>query len=320
MYGGLGEASVAFGSGSSLLVLSVSPQAGYFISDNTLVGGTVALSFFTDFDESSTIVGLSPFVRYCYTPEATNGLHFYGQAEIGYAVLLNDTDNNFQPLSLGVGATRMLNSSVALDGFLGYRKFDLGSEGSSTLSVGASINMFIDDASYGDRKNASASLQRGDVLIGGTIGALDFGLEEGGGTAFDVRPQLFYFFGPQLAIGGGVRIGFSGNEVANFSFRSTSLGISPQLRYYLSNSGHQLWFLSGGLNIDYTRQRTESDFFGDQTFTNTGVELAVGGGVNSFITPNVALEIGPSLRYNTEIETVRLGVDVGVQVLLNRGE
>ncbi|MEL6969022.1 MAG: hypothetical protein AAFO02_02540 [Bacteroidota bacterium] len=316
VYGGLAEVSALSGIGNDgLYIIGVNPQAGYFLSDHTLLGGTVALTVITDFDESTTIVGLIPFVRYYFNPEATSSLQFFGQAELGITAVIDESDANTVPFFLGGGVTRMLNANVGLDAFVGLRDFDLSNDGGSALAFGASINMFFNDESYSNRRTASADLQQGMFMVGGTTGAASFSINNGGGNNFVVQPQLFYFFSPQLALGGGVRIGFGNTDfIFGGSLSTTNFGISPQARYYFDSSGHQLWFLGGGLNINHNRQ--ESSFPGAEPITDTELEIAVGGGINSFITPNVALEIGPSIRFGTSNDIVRIGVDVGVQAFL----
>ena len=318
VYGGLGEASYPANDDNNLLILSVSPQAGYFLSDHVLLGSSVLLTFATDFDETSTFVGAAPFLRYYFNPESTSGTHFYGQGQIGYTISLDDTDINATPFSLGLGVTHMLGRGVGLDGFAELRSFDLGTDGSSSISLGASINVFLNDSTYQNRSTASANLQARTLMVGGSGALVDFGLEEEDGSLFAIQPQLFYFVSPQFAVGGGVRMEFSRRDFGGADFTTTNLGFSPQVRYYFDNSGHQLWFISGGININYDRQK--NDFFGnDNVFSETTADFAFGAGVNTFLAPNIALEVGPSIRIDTPNEAVRVGVDVGVQAFLRTG-
>ncbi|MEL7251265.1 MAG: hypothetical protein AAFO03_22745 [Bacteroidota bacterium] len=49
-------------------------------------------------------------------------------------------------------------------------------------------------------------------------------------------------------------------------------------------------------------------------------QLSLGFGLNTFLTPNVALELGPNLRYLSEIDNYRLGFDIGLQYFINKTE
>ena len=158
----------------------------------------------------------------------------------------------------------------------------------------------------------------GGLWIGGGGGA-SFGLGDNDSRGISLAPQMFYFLNPQLAIGGGVQTWFNRSEFIGFEFNNTNLIISPQMRYYLGTGEHRLWFIGGGLNINHSR--ANNIFLGDETSTSdTNVGFGLGGGLNSFLTPNIALEIGPSLRINPANESVQIGIDLGVQFFLNTGE
>lgn len=316
VHGGLAELSAGFGD-NNLLALRVSPDLGYFISDNVMVGSTVILSVITNFDDSFSSVGAIPFLRYYFNPTAAN-TYFYGQAQAGFLLSLDDSDFNSYPFSVGGGITHMLAPGVGLDGFLQLRDFDLGSEGGASLALGAALNIFLNEDQYSNRSSGTANLQTGSVMIGGTGGVINLSVSDNTSTAIALEPQLMYFVTPQLAVGGGLLIEFVNNDFAFGTINSTTLGLSPQVRYYFAEGGHRLWFLTGGIDFNY--RRVDNDFAPGSASNETTANFAVGAGLNSFISENVALELGPSLRIDPDFDLVRLGVDLGVQIFLNTAE
>lgn len=318
VYGGLGELSLGVFEDDNAFVLRATPDLGYFLSDNVLLGSTFLLSTITDFDDSFTTIGFIPFARYYFNPESSSNTFFYGQAQAGFILSVDDSDLNAFPFNLGAGATHQLAPGVGLDTYVQLRDFDLSSEGGSSIALGATLNFYLNNEMYTNRQSGTPNMQRGTLMVGGTGGILQFDLEEGGSTAIALEPQLFYFLNPQLAIGAGLQIEFTSVEILQSDFNTTNLGLSPQIRYYFSTGEHRLWFVSGGLNIQYNRFK--NPFLNDEIFSDTNVDFGLGAGFNSFITPNVALEIGPSLRIDPNQELIRLGFDVGVQAFLRAGE
>ncbi|WP_367392122.1 outer membrane beta-barrel protein [Lewinella sp. LCG006] len=318
VYGGLGQLSTNFGNDITIFGLRVTPDLGYFLSDHVLLGSSIVVSTTTDFEDSFTSVGAAPFVRYYFNPESTGNTYFYGQAQVGFIAALDESDFKTYPFGLQAGVTHFLAPGIGLDAYLQFRDSDLSTDNVSSLGIGATLNIYLNDEMYNNRKSGTASLQRGTLMIGGT-GSASFGLGDNISRGISLVPQLFYFLNPQLAIGGSLQTWFSRSEFSGFQINNTILGISPQMRYYLSTGEHCMWFIGGGLNINHSRAK--NDFFGVETsISDTNVGFGLGGGVNSFLTPNIALEIGPSLRINPANETVQIGIDLGVQFFLNTGE
>ncbi|MEL7247720.1 MAG: outer membrane beta-barrel protein, partial [Bacteroidota bacterium] len=208
--------------------------------------------------------------------------------------------------------------------FVEIRDFDITEDLNRTLSFGARLNIYLNRPTYNSRKSATPGLKAGTMMIGGSSGLLSFDLDDADTRSFSIEPQFFYFLNPQLALGTGLLVGFGRQDNSFINSNSTSLSISPQVRYYLNSDQRNLYFLAMGLNVDYDRMRSESSFFTtgptEQTFSETTVDFAIGAGLNSFVARNIALEIGPSIRIDPDDRDVRLGIDFGVQVFLNTAE
>ncbi|MEL6836156.1 MAG: hypothetical protein AAFP77_24370 [Bacteroidota bacterium] len=322
VYGGLGEVSALFRSGPDAYVFQLAPKFGYFLSDHVLLGGELYFNYTTlAFDNSQTIIGVAPFARYYFNPAATSGTHFFGELSLGYVKVLNEDGLSFVPLSISGGVTHMLAPNISLDGFVRVQNFDIIDDFSRSLTFGASFNVFLDQEVYDNRKSTTAGIQAGTMMVGGSSGALRFDLDGGNGRSFSIEPQFFYFLNPQFALGTGVLVGFSSRKNEIIDFASTNLGVSPQLRYYLNSDARKLFFVGAGVNIEYDRFTSESSLFPDSgTSSETMVDFALGAGMSSFVSSNVALEIGPSIRIDPGAPDVRLGIDFGVQVFLNTAE
>ena len=326
VYGGIGGAAASWSNGPDFYVFQFSPQIGSFVSDHVLVGGDLFFNYATfDFDFSQTSIGAIPFVRYYFNPESTSGTYFFGELALGYVhVLSSDEDFGFAPLTLGGGVTHMLAPNIGLDGFVEIQDSDITEDASRALSFGARLNIFLNRQTYYSREAATPGLQTGTMMVGGSSGLLSVGLDGARARSFSVEPQFFYFLNPQLAVGTGLLVGFGSRDDSFLNFSRTDLGLSPQVRYYLNSGERKLFFLGAGLNIDYGRTEIREDPLPsgiiDRVSSETTVDFAVGAGFNSFLARNVALEIGPSIRIDSSIENVRLGIDLGVQVFLNTME
>jgi hypothetical protein len=80
--------------------------------------------------------------------------------------------------------------------------------------------------------------------------------------------------------------------------------------------------VAGGAGFLITENRFKSDFpvsFPSKESTRS-YELGLGFGLNTFLSSNVALELGPSLRYFSEQESYRVGFDIGLQYFINKVE
>lgn len=117
---------------SKTTAFSLSPRAGYFVTDAIVVGAGLSLSTSsTKYCEcsdtekySSASISFSPFARY-YLPQ-----RLFGQLELGLGSskrkwIYDDTDNEeskskFFVWSLGVGYAYFLNNNVAIEPLVSY--------------------------------------------------------------------------------------------------------------------------------------------------------------------------------------------------------
>jgi opacity protein-like surface antigen len=323
--GGLGEMSLS-ANDPGFLALVVSPEYGRFVTDRLLVGSGLSFTVLTDFEDGSSLLGLTPFARY-YFGQADSPWQWFGEARIAYSRQLDSPGTDAFGLGIRGGATYFLQPNVGLDLSLGYVDNDLSNDRSASLAASAGLRFYVDDAPW--RSSISApGFGIGTIMVGGSVGQFSIGLNEFQSTGITLQPQLHYFLTDRLAVGTGLEVGHSFRKFRTFvggsptegDIRSLVLGVSPQLRYYLGEAGTpRRWFLGAGIEVQYENVEVDPSVFGTTFFGSseeTSTNFAVGAGLNQFINRKVALEIGPTLRIEPETETVRFGVDLGVQVFL----
>jgi len=137
---------------------------------------------------------------------------------------------------------------------------------------------------------ASAQIQKGNIMVGGTLTNINLGLDDPKIFSVDITPKAAWFIEDNIALGGYVNFGL---RTAKNSSTTTSYGAGALGRYYTGKDvevlRHGRFFAEatagiGGVNV--------SDGGGN---TN-GLNLSVGPGFVYFITPNIGLET--LLKYN----------------------
>ena len=79
---------------------------------------------------------------------------------------------------------------------------------------------------------ANAQLEKGSVLVGGSIGDIQFGLGSGSYFSLNLTPRVGYFVQNNLAFGAKVSAGFTGQRGRNTTFNYCITGFGS---YYLGN-------------------------------------------------------------------------------------
>lgn len=305
---GLAELSLNAGNDNDLLGLAIAPEFGLFVSDRWLLGSRLTIGSFTLV--GSTGVGgfsLSPFARYYFNPQASNN-HFFANAQFNLSLSPGTVGAN-----LGLGLTHFLAPGLGWDTYLALQRSDFEIDKDLRVGLSSRLNIYLNKDLRTNRREALAGIQRGSVMIGGTNGGFSFGIQSAReGTSnistFDIAPNLLYFFTDHLAVGTRLNLAFNGND----NFDVTTFGLAPQARYYFAKAQHQMWFISSA--YEFARSTGK---LAEQDFEVNSTSLSFGGGLNSFLTPHLALELAPNLNYNFESKATRIGVDLGVQFFLH---
>lgn len=135
---------------SETFTLNIDPRAGYFISDNAVVGTQVNLGLDIYSGGESFRYGLTPFVRY-YFPEGAAPTHrWFGEAVIGIAGSSEEDSEGDAIFSrvygVSAGYAHFVASNVALEGMLNLIRSNANIEvgGSSTgLSLSLGLQIYL---------------------------------------------------------------------------------------------------------------------------------------------------------------------------------
>lgn len=122
-------------------IFSLSPMAGFFVSNPFAIGGQVTLQFLGGDAEGSTI-GLSPFARYYFNQSGST--RFFGQANITWQT--TDFGENFDSESafgfgIGAGLDHFFNEHVALEAVVGYQNVKAENDDDATGTFGVTLGI-----------------------------------------------------------------------------------------------------------------------------------------------------------------------------------
>lgn len=161
----------------------------------------------------------------------------------------------------------------------------------------------------------NAQIQKGNVMLGGNITNLNFGLDKPNPFTFNLNPKAAWFISDGIAIGGDVNLGLATSKGEG---TDVTYGVGALARYY------------GTKGLDDVIKH--SRFFGEVTAgiagrnisgsdNTNGLGFSFGPGFAYFITPNIGLET--LLKYNGNVGfgssayAHNLGLGVGFQIYLS---
>lgn len=131
--GGSAGFDMQFEDGNNSSILYLSPQFGYFLTDNLALGAAIS---FTKVKDVDPVFGFGPFARYYLN----NGLFGQLQYEFQSQPTFLDERINGSAAGLGVGYALFLNNSISLEPLVYYKRHfgDLGEYNQVGLQVGIS--------------------------------------------------------------------------------------------------------------------------------------------------------------------------------------
>ncbi len=122
-------------------VITLSPLAGFFVSDRLAVGGSINMTFFGG-DADGSSVGLSPLVRYYFNGNGST--RFFGQGKLTWQNVNPGGDFDSQSafgFGLGVGLDYFFNEHVALEAMLGYDNIKGENDDNATGTFGVTVGV-----------------------------------------------------------------------------------------------------------------------------------------------------------------------------------
>lgn len=161
----------------------------------------------------------------------------------------------------------------------------------------------------------NAQIQRGNVMVGGTLSNINLGLNSGNTFSFDISPKAAWFVKDNMALGAYVNFGLI--TAKGYGGSDTKYGVGALGRYYISDESvnilkHSRFFVEANVGI-------EGANYVNGGSTN-GLGLGFGPGIAYFITPNIGLE--GLLKYNgivgfgSNTTTSNLNLGIGFQIYL----
>lgn len=158
--------------------------------------------------------------------------------------------------------------------------------------------------------SANAQTEKGNKMVGVSVAGINFA-SQSGNSEFNINlnPNVAWFIQDNLALGGGIQIGYSKPENVDGTF---SYGITPLARYYFSKTANGGMF--GQVNLL---------FGGISQNGNSATQVGAGAGVGYdwFLSSNVALEAGLGYMY-TKPENIdaihNVGLNLGFQIFLGK--
>ncbi|WP_260391874.1 porin family protein [Apibacter muscae] len=139
---------------------------------------------------------------------------------------------------------------------------------------------------------AQAQIQKGNLMVGGTITDMDFGLKKGQSWGIGITPKLGYFIKDNLAVGGYVNVDIS--KQGQGSTTRTGYGVGAFGRYYANKEDINNLLKNGRFFFEVNAGLEGANQKGEPT-TN-GFGFGLGPGYSYFITPNIGLEA--LVKYN----------------------
>ena len=127
---GAQAANISYNTNAEVLNLNLTPQAGYFVSDNFAVGASLALNVLSvpGAGGANTTWSIGPFARAYFA--GTEKSKFFAQANAG----LGDIGTTVYNLGAGVGYTYFFTKNVGLETGLGYDYMNATSGGGTGIS------------------------------------------------------------------------------------------------------------------------------------------------------------------------------------------
>lgn len=121
--------------------ISLSPLAGFFVTDRVAVGGQLTMLFYGG-DADGNTIGLSPLVRYYFN--GSGSTRFFGQGTFSWLTSNPGGDLDSESgvgFGLGAGLDYFFNEHVALEALLGYNSFKFGDADDSDSNFGLTIGV-----------------------------------------------------------------------------------------------------------------------------------------------------------------------------------
>lgn len=152
---------------------------------------------------------------------------------------------------------------------------------------------------------AYSQIEKGRKMIGGDISFYSDEIQ----NTFSFQPQFGYFLGSKFVVGSGMVLRRSKLKLTNTPSNSSTLSLSPFIRYYVITKKINPFILLGGNFATILTKRDNN--IPNQSALNLGI------GNTLFITKNIGLDFTLSYRYTLQSKLNRgLNSAIGFQIFL----
>jgi hypothetical protein len=305
--------------GGDNFFLGLAPQAGYFLTDNWMVGlgGQYNYNRSRSFQAlvRSRTWSLAPFTRF-YLPKQQGAVLPFLALGGGYQQTRNEfssseTESDLFFLNANVGLNYFFNANVAAEATLGYQGVYPGNAQQDVHSLlwNVGLQIFLMPRTE-DETPGGVPIEQGSWLAGFNANSGLANIGESNDLFLSVMPVAGYFLTDHVVVGSGFQMVFADeNAIVN---------PEPFVRYYFisGEAALQPFAMVGfGTRFQLADSSSNSNFF--------SLNAMAGIGVDWFFLPNVALE--GALRYDarrieeefTTTELLRL--QFGFQVFFQPG-
>lgn len=144
LIGGTAAFDIQFEEPDNIVAIQVSPELGFFVADNLVVGGALSIGTTKIGDYSLTSYGIAPFGRYYFGTGMTR-IFIHGQfgvAGLRYDYGGDKETSSSTALLVGPGVSFFLNKHVAIEGVLGYTK-NFGDFDTSDLGLRIGVQAYL---------------------------------------------------------------------------------------------------------------------------------------------------------------------------------
>ncbi len=258
--------------------LTISPVAGYFVSDRLALGSGLGLARARQNGSPFASLQLSPFLRY-YFPTADDRISFLLEGSSLYSFArFEDSNTSALRISAGGGINYFLTPQLALEALVSAHLLTgLGETPSSRVSYGlrTGLQVYWSGSTAADGSPpTSAALRKGKLLLGIaqrlTLNARNHRFE----------PTIAYLLTDRLALG----------AAASLPFRE----FRPQLRYFVSSDGQARLRPFAGVGSSLVWKSRTEEYLKIQPFAGAGALYFV----------SEALAVEGNLQYQLNLRPV----------------
>lgn len=307
--------------------LYANPSAMHFLSPNFALGGQ--LQVLGDYREGINKILLAPEIRYYFNPQHKKANWFAGlgsrieaynnpdvSSSSGFQVVPSIGNN----LSLGKGLTLENKLSATFDGndIDDFLKNPL-------LAFSSSFVYRSNPLQQDDGQPLLPAIRKGSWMFSGSwLRASYHNLSSVRNLEFSLSPSLGYFVSDRFLVGADLAVNY-GHLKTDFTLAEQdftrslfSASLSPYLRYYSAKAENKVqpYFELRG-NLLYAENIQKGAGAGPSTI-NRSFSGSIGGGVDIFLSNNVALEAGLNLSRDFQTEKTQVGLQLGLKYFLNR--